>query len=111
MIRAMSGLVLAVVLLFGAPALAQPVGTFNVQGQDYQGTVTVTQTGATFNVAWTLGNERYRGLGMFMNGVLSVGYTGQGRSGLAIYRENAGAWEGTWAFIGEQEVHTERWTR
>ena len=112
MIRTISGLLLVAALMFGAPARAQPVGTFAVAGDGYTGTVTVTQTGQTFDVVWQVGNQRFRGVGIFLNGVLSVGYSGEGHTGLAIYRESApGVWEGPWAFVAENETHTERWTR
>ena len=112
MIRAISSVLLAALLFIGAPALAQPVGTFAVAGQDYTGTVTVTQTGQTFNVAWTIGPQRFRGIGIFVNGVLSVGYSGEGATGIALYRESSpGVWEGPWALVNEQQTHTERWTR
>ncbi len=112
MTRAFTGLLFAGALLFAAPAMAQPVGTFNVAGDGYTGTVTVTQTGQTFNVVWQVGTQRFRGVGIFLNGVLSVGYTGEGHTGVALYREaQPGVWEGPWAFVDEQETHTERWTR
>jgi hypothetical protein len=112
MTRVMSGLLVAAALLIGAPALAQPVGTFNVAGDGYTGTVTVTQTGQTFNVVWRVQNQSFRGVGIFQNGVLSVGYTGEGQTGVALYREaSPGVWEGPWAFVDEQQTHTERWTR
>ena len=112
MIRAISGVLLAAVLLFGVPALAQPVGTFAVTGDGYTGTVTVTQTGQTFDVVWTVGNQHFRGVGILQNGLLSVGYSGEGNTGVALSRETApGIWEGPWAFVNEQQTHTERWTR
>jgi hypothetical protein len=112
MTRVMSGLLVAGALLIGPPALAQPVGTFNVAGEGYTGTVTVTQTGQTFDVVWRVQNQSFRGVGIFLNGVLSVGYTGEGQTGVALYRESQpGVWEGPWAFVGEQQTHTERWTR
>jgi hypothetical protein len=112
MSRVISGLLLAVVLFFGAPASAQPVGTFATAGDGYTGMVTVTQTGQTFTAQWTIGNQRYQGVGVFQNGLLSFGFTGQGRSGVVVYREaSPGNWEGTYAFLGEQQTHVERWTR
>jgi hypothetical protein len=111
MMRVLSGLLLAVVLFCGAPARAQPVGTFATAGDGYTGTVTVTQTGQTFSAQWTIGNERYQGVGVFQNGLLSFGFTGQGRSGVVVYHQaSAGVWEGVYAFLGEQQTHTERWT-
>jgi hypothetical protein len=111
MSRVISGLLLAVVLFFAAPASAQPVGTFATAGEGYTGTVTVTQTGQTYSAQWTVGNERYQGVGIFQNGMLSFSFTGQGRSGVVIYREaSPGVWEGVYAFMGEQRTHTERWT-
>lgn len=106
------GLVVGVALSAAVPALAQPVGTFDVAGPNYQGAVTVTQTGQTFNVVWTIGNQRFTGVGIFLDGVLSVGYSGAGNTGVALYREGQGGiWEGPWAFVGETAQQTERWTR
>lgn len=106
------GVVVGAAMFAAMPALAQPVGTFDVAGNGYQGSVTVTQTGQTFNVVWTIGNQRFTGVGIFLNGVLSVGYTGEGRTGVALYREGqGGVWEGPWAFVGETATQTERWSR
>jgi hypothetical protein len=111
MIRVISGLLLAVALFCGAPAQAQPVGTFAVTGDNYTGTVTVTQTGQTYNAVWQIGNERFRGVGIFQNGNLSFGFTGQRQSGVVIYSQvSPGVWQGVYAFLGEQQTHTERWT-
>jgi hypothetical protein len=117
MIRAISGLAIAGALLAGiltaaAPALAQPVGNYAVTGDGYTGTVIVTQTGQTYSVVWTVGNQRFTGIGIFLNGTLSVGYTGEGHTGIALYREGqGGAWEGPYAFVGDNRTQTERWTR
>jgi hypothetical protein len=112
MIRVFSGLLLAVVLFCTAPAQAQPVGTFAVTGDGYTGTVTVTQAGQAFDIVWQIGNQQFRGVGIFQNGLLSTGYSGEGHTGVALYRETSpGVWEGPWAFVGENQTHTERWTR
>ncbi|MBL8839172.1 MAG: hypothetical protein JNL66_23155 [Alphaproteobacteria bacterium] len=106
------GLALGAMMVVALPALAQPVGTFDVAGPNYQGAVTVTQTGQTFNVLWTVGTQRFQGVGIFVNGVLSVGYSGEGNTGVAVYREvQSGVWEGPWAFVGQATASTERWTR
>lgn len=116
MARFLSSLAVAILLFVGAPALAQPVGTFDVQGVDdggdpYTGTVTVTQTGQTFNVEWRVEDQSFRGVGIFRDGAFSVGFTGEDMTGVAIYRLNAsGVWEGVWAFVDQSETHTENWT-
>jgi hypothetical protein len=110
MIRAISGSLLAVALLFAAPAQAQPVGTFAVTGDGYTGTVTATQNGQAYDVVWQVGNQRFRGVGIFQDGLLSTGYSGEGQTGVALYRQTSpGVWEGPYAFVGENQTHNERW--
>lgn len=116
MSRLLSALAVAVLLFVGAPAMAQPVGVFDVQGVDdggdpYTGTVTVTQTGQTYRVEWQVEDQTFRGVGIFADGALSVGFTGEGVTGVAIYRLGQnGVWQGTWAFVDANETHTENWT-
>lgn len=116
MSRLLSAFAFTLLLFVGVPALAQPVGTFDVQGIDdggdpYTGTVTVTQTGQTYNVEWRVEDQSFRGVGIFADGAFSVGFTGEGVNGVAIYRRNAsGVWEGVWAFVDQNETHTENWT-
>jgi len=124
MIRALSGLVVAVALMLGAPAMAQstaPNGTYNVAGQDYTGSVTVTPNGQTYTVTWTIGGTTHSGVGIWTanGGVFSVGYSarGQGRDhvGVATYTRVQGGsgeeWAGPWAFVGENTAGEERWRR
>ncbi|MBL8839170.1 MAG: hypothetical protein JNL66_23145 [Alphaproteobacteria bacterium] len=116
MTRLFSAFAFALLLFVAAPALAQPVGTFDVQGIDdggdpYTGTVTVTQTGQTYRVEWQVEDQTFRGVGIFAEGALSVGFTGEGVTGVAIYRLGPnGVWQGTWAFVDQDETHTENWT-
>jgi hypothetical protein len=111
MTRVISGLVLAVALFFAAPVQAQPVGTFVVAGDGYTGTVTTTQNGQAVDIVWTVGSQHFRGVGIFQNGLLSTGYSGEGQTGVALYREvSTGVWEGPYAFVGESQTHNERWT-
>jgi hypothetical protein len=63
-----AGLLLAVAI--STPALADPVGTYDVtginpdDGGEYHGTVTVNRTGETYSVTWTIAGTESNGVGI-----------------------------------------------
>ncbi|MBL0372739.1 hypothetical protein JJB09_11925 [Rhizobium sp. KVB221] len=113
-------------------ALADPVGKFKVQGTnpddsgDYTGTVSVTRTGETYKVVWTVGETETIGIGLGghtvgssyrlgpaspQDNVISIAYNSGEGAGIALYTEDAdGVWHGVWALEGEEKSATETWT-
>lgn len=125
-----------VAALFGlwlsiAPALADPVGRYDVVGEnpntggEYTGSVAVSQFGQTYRVVWNVGGTKYVGTGLgavFENGTfrmgaanpkdraLSVGYVSGNSFGMAFYiKQDDGSWEGVWTYGGSDVVARETW--
>jgi hypothetical protein len=116
-------------------ACADPSGSFNVvgdnpeTGQQYSGTVTVTRTGETYSVVWSIAGVQSIGSGLgarfiannrFRVGpanrddvALSVGYLSSDDSfGIAMYFEQPDrSWKGVWTYKGSQKAISETWTR
>lgn len=122
------------VLLAGvACALAGPEGDYAVTGTNpgangtYRGSVSVRQTGETYEVIWDIAGTRYTGSalgaapvkGRSMMGpadagddTLAVGYISGRSFGLAFYVEqDDGTWKGVWTYGGSDKIGTEVWTR
>ena len=114
-------LTLAVTLLFvAAPlaALAEPVGTYDLEGDHpdlattYKGTVTVRRTGsATYQVTWQVNGDQFVGTAIGDDKVLAVNYSGPA-NGVALFRaENNNTWIGLWTPSGSSLVGNEIWRR
>lgn len=127
-----AGLLGLAVLLLSAPlVLADPVGTYRVEGGNpdsggtYQGTVEVTRTGDVYQVEWLIAGQRFSGTalgGAIVNGEffvgpahpddigLSVGYVSGDSFGIAFYvKEPDGSWTGVWTYRGSRQIAPERW--
>ncbi|MCI4663415.1 MAG: hypothetical protein MRY74_01720 [Neomegalonema sp.] len=108
------GVLASAALLIAAGASAQPIGTFSVDGRNpngtsYTGSVTVSRTGGTYKVFWTIGSGSFVGTGVYTKGAFAVAYAG-GHSGVVLYRETEeGVWRGVWAPIGETKTGAETW--
>lgn len=106
--RRLTMALLLVLLAFSLHAKTGFSGTYTVNGNNpgvgpYKGTLTITPRGEVYDVYWSINNVAYSGVGIVVNDVLSVGYTGADRSWLGViaYRQNAsGALEGKWAVQG-----------
>lgn len=111
------------VIVAGALALApvaahaesSPVGSYKVVGTNpggggaYQGTVTVTETGDTFYVEWTVAGQKSSGTGIFFEDVLSVaGALGKDQF-VFIMKPTGTGLAGVWATVGTQATGTETW--
>ena len=107
----------AVLSCFATAAFAaDPVGTYNVEGKNpsgstYEGTATVTKTGETYKVEWEIGNTSYKGTAIGNKDFIAVTYQSDNGTGLALYGEDGGNWEGVWAHAGATSVGTEVWKR
>jgi hypothetical protein len=115
--------------------LADPTGTYNVEGRNasdgstYTGTVEVTRTGGTYKVVWTIDGKESVGTGIgshFKNSEtivtgpatdddtgIAIGYSsGSDNYGIATYfLQGDGTWQGVWAYGGSQSITTETWTK
>jgi len=115
-----------------ANAVADPVGDYSVKGANpggngaYQGSVSVRQTGETYEVIWDIGGTRYTGSALGAAPVkgrslmgpadpgddtLAVGYVSGRSFGLAFYVEqDDGTWKGIWTYGGSDKIGNEVWT-
>ncbi|MBK7857996.1 MAG: hypothetical protein IPJ65_05100 [Archangiaceae bacterium] len=89
-----------------APAV-DAAGTFAAKGANpggkggYEGTVTITKNGETYNVAWALpGSPEYKGVAIMMDGTLGVGWGMGAAYGVVVYRVSGGSLKGLWATSG-----------
>ncbi len=129
--KTIGSLVLVFWLAFTSIALADPTGSYAVEGTNpgngrgYTGTVDVRRTGETYQVVWNVGGVEYIGTALgaaqvkdgFTMGraskrdsVLAVSYISQNSFGLAFYvRQPDGSWNGIWTFGGSKQIGTENW--
>jgi hypothetical protein len=125
-----TGLLLAAA--FAAPALADPTGSWLVNGGNadgsgaYQGKITVERDGETYKAIWVVGDTKFTGTGIggsMSDGVFSPGPASEGDTavsilfrsgkdvGLAVYCEQAdGSWSGAWTYENINLVAYETWT-
>ncbi|HEY1542347.1 MAG TPA: hypothetical protein VGG01_08055 [Xanthobacteraceae bacterium] len=115
----MRSLFVALTMLCGlatAAFAADPVGTYKVQGANpsgskYEGTVTVTKTGQTYEVVWEIGDTKYEGTGIGNKDFIAVTYHSGDNTGLALYGEDGGNWRGVWTYAGGTAIAAEIWQR
>jgi hypothetical protein len=91
---------------------ADPTGTYDVQGTSpdgstYSGTATISQTGQTFKVIWTIGSDKYTGTAIGNKDFLAVSYTSGSETGLALYGADGGNWKGVWTYAGGTKIGSE----
>jgi hypothetical protein len=108
---------LIALLCLSAGALADPVGRYDVNGTNpgsgspYSGSVTVERTGDTYRVTWTVGRQEFVGTGIGNRNFLAVSYRSGNQTGLAMYYEEDGRWQGVWTYANGREIGTENWRR
>ncbi len=94
-----------------------PSGTYKVNGTNpdgstkYQGSVTVTKTGDTYKVEWTIGTEDIVGTAIGNDDVLSVGYASGTQPGVALFTSKDGNWGGIWSYLGQTSMGQEAWSK
>ena len=131
MLKSVMAAAVAAFLVWTGPALADPTGIYDVVGEnpntggEYRGTVSVSRTGQTYRVVWSIAGQKYVGTGLgavFQDGTfriggatpddaaLSVGYISGQSFGMAFYIEqDDGSWEGVWTYSGSNVVARETW--
>ena len=98
-------------------ALADPVGSYDVAGNNpgggsaYSGIVTVERTGQTYRVVWDIAGTRYVGTGIGDKNFIAVSYRSGRDTGLALYGADGSNWSGVWTYAGGHEVGSEVWKR
>jgi hypothetical protein len=95
---------------------ADPVGTYKVEGKNpsgstYEGTVTVTKTGDTYNVVWDVGGTKYVGTGIGNDEFIAITYRSGNDTGLALYGHDGNNWKGVWTYAGGKTIGAEMWER
>jgi hypothetical protein len=106
----------AVILFCAAPALADPVGKYAVEGTNpngtsYSGIVSVERTGQTYKVDWVIGRQRFSGTGIGNKDFLAVSYVSGDQTGLALYAPDGDGWKGVWTYAGGKQMGTDLWKR
>jgi len=91
-----------------APGFA---GTYEVAGEGYTATLTVTQTGEGYHLVWDVDDgTRFYGKGLVVNDVLGVVFArsdGSG-SGVVAYKKLNGEMSGLWASAGGETLSGEK---
>ena len=80
----------------------------NPDGSPYNGVFALENApGASWYVAWQVGDARLLGLGLIQGGVLAVSFIVEGRPGVAVYEVEAdGRLRGTWSTGGGMGTET-----
>jgi hypothetical protein len=126
----LTGLLLAAAC--AAPALADPTGSWLVNGGNadgsgaYQGKISIKRSGETYKAVWIVGDTTFTGTGVggvMNNGVFTPGPASESDTaisilfrsgkdvGLAVYSEQAdGSWSGAWTYENLDRVAYEMWT-
>jgi len=109
--------VVAALLISTVAASADPVGSYSVVGSNpgngahYSGSVSISKTGDTYRVVWTIGGTQYVGTGIGNHDFLAVSYRSDNSTGLALYGADGGNWAGIWTYAGGRQVGEEVWNR
>lgn len=116
----MTGKSLSGVLLFGAltlaPAHADPVGQYTVEGRGpdgggYSGVAVIEPQGDAFKVTWVIAREKFVGTAVGNENFFAVAYRSGSSTGIAVYGKDGDGWLGAWTYTGGTKIGTERLTR
>lgn len=107
-------------LLLSGPAMADPEGTYVVNGSDpktgnqYQGSIEIHRTGETYQLTWTIGGDVSSGVGIGSgegpsgHTRLAVAFGSTASFGVAEYQlQPDGSWHGQWVYAGGTILATE----
>ncbi len=78
-----------------------------VSGKSYQGTVSITPTGDTYQLQWKLPRESYGGVGIRRGNKLVVGWGARQGSGVVAYTRHGPDLDGVWSTAGGNKLGTE----
>ena len=98
-------------------AFADPTGTYavagtNIDGEAYEGTVSVTRTGDVFELKYEFsdGTEQ-EGSAVGDDSFLAYGYGDEEEIGVGLMTGKDGNYEGIWTHLGADKMSTEIWTK
>jgi hypothetical protein len=107
----------AFLLAAGSAARAEGPGRYKVEGNngkpgtDYTGTATITRTGETWRISWTVGDDKYDGFAVGDGRVLSATFASSGSTGAALLvSDDKGGYISVWAFKGDTTTGVEKFT-
>jgi hypothetical protein len=93
-------------------------GTFTVTGTNpggaggYQGTLNIQKREEVYEATWTISNgQKFEGVGVVVDGNLSVGYWASDKSwtGIVVYKAKSdGSLSGIWGGLGQGRTGTEK---
>ncbi len=107
----------ALLILAIAPALADPIGQYEVKGANpgggsaYEGTVAVEKSGDAYRVIWQIGSQFFIGTGVLDGNSFGVWFQSGSFTGLALYAADGDNWKGKWVTAGGTELGSEEWQR
>ncbi len=125
---------LFVVCVFTWPsvAIADPVGTYDVAGENpedgskYTGTVSIERYGQVYNVFWKIAGEEFSGTGIgaanagdqttfsvasSKDTAISVAFDSSDKIGVALFfKQKNGQWKGIWNFGESNLIGSETWS-
>lgn len=104
----------AAMLALAFPALADPSGTYDIDGVNpdgttYEASVLVSKVGDTFSVTYSLDDRKVMGTAIGDDDVLAIGYGEAGDSGVALMYRDGQRWQGVWSYLGAKQLGTEEW--
>jgi hypothetical protein len=117
MLKALTALLIAIVLGTTLASAGPPEGRYRVTGNNpgsgsaYAGTVTVERTGETFRVVWQIASQTFQGTGIGSDKGLAVPYRSSDFNGLASYGADGDGWDGAWTVTDDRALSTEKWLR
>lgn len=107
---------IAALAFLGGAALADPVGSYRVEGKgpdggSYRGTATIDATGETFRVVWLIGKDKFVGTAVGNDDFFAVSYKSGSNTGVAVYGKDGDDWVGIWTYSGGTAVGAEKLIR
>lgn len=103
-------------VLWAGPAWAQVTGTFEVAGQNpdgskYSGSVSVEPTGETYRVVWSIQGTRFVGTGIGDRDFIAITYRAGNATGIALMGVEGQQLKGVWSYSNGRKLGAEVWTR
>lgn len=104
------------IVAFAAAALADPVGSYTVEGKGpdgntYRGIASIEATGDTFRVVWLIGKDKFVGTAVGNDDFFAVAYRSGSNTGVAAYGKDGDGWIGVWTYSGGRAIGAEKLVR
>jgi hypothetical protein len=103
-------------LLLIAPASAQVIGRYNVEGQNpdgsnYAGTAAVEKQGEAYRVTWNISGARFIGTAIGGDDALAITYRSGNNTGVALLIKDERNYVLVWTYAGGTTLGGEKWSR